>query len=56
MPTIAAVNSTLNPRIGESFFIECIVEGIPAPNITWIKDGVQLEQNEVVALLIIIMT
>ena len=47
MPIITGVNSSLNPRVGEPFFIECAVEGTPAPNITWIKDGVQLKHNEV---------
>lgn len=47
MPNITGVDITPNPSVGEPLFIECAVEGIPAPNIAWVKDGVPLEETEV---------
>lgn len=44
-PVITGVNFTANPRIGDSFFIECIFNGMPIPeSVTWGKDGEELSE------------
>ena len=44
-PVIIGVNVTYNPRIGESFFIECTFDGIPTPeSVVWEKDGDELNE------------
>lgn len=47
MPHITGVDFTPNPQVGQPFFIECTVEGIPAPDTTWMKDGSPLEEEQV---------
>ena len=44
VPRITGVDVTSNPNVGEPFFIECAVEGIPVPNTAWVKDGAPLEE------------
>ena len=39
IPVIVGTNFTSSPQAGESFFIECTVDGIPKPTISWMKDG-----------------
>ena len=43
MPRITMIDVTPSPHVGEPFFIECIVDGIPAPETAWLKDGAPLE-------------
>ena len=46
MPRISVTESTLNPCIGESFFLECtVVAGIPKPTVVWIKDEIPLNES-----------
>ena len=45
MPRIVATDIAPSPRIGESFFIECVVNGIPLPTVSWRKDGAPLEKG-----------
>ena len=45
VPKITATEATPNPRIGESFFLECSVDGIPDPTIVWVKEGFPLNTN-----------
>ena len=41
------MDSTPNPRIGESFFIECTFNGIPIPqSVVWEKDGDEIDEIE----------
>ena len=40
------MNFTSNPRIGESFFIECAFEGMPIPSAVWGKDGDELNEMD----------
>ena len=42
LPEIIATEATPNPRIGEPFFLQCTVTGIPSPTIIWMKDGIPL--------------
>lgn len=37
-------NFTSKPHFGESFFIDCTVDGIPVPIISWMKDGAILDE------------
>ena len=43
LPRIVSTDLTPNPRVGEPFFIECTVAGIPLPTTSWMKDGAPLE-------------
>ena len=45
VPKITATEAIPNPRIGESFFLECSVAGIPDPTIVWVKDGFPLNTS-----------
>lgn len=45
VPKIIATETTLNSRVGESFFLQCTVAGTPNPNITWMKDGIPLNKS-----------
>ena len=40
------MNRTSNPRIGESFFIECTFIGMPPPAVVWRKDGAELSEMD----------
>lgn len=51
MPYITGVDITPNPHVGKPFFIECSVDGIPVPNTAWVKDGVTLEETQVLMML-----
>ena len=42
-PCITGMDITTNPHVGELFFIDCTGDGIPSPNIVWVKDGMPLE-------------
>ena len=44
VPVITGTNLTSNPQFGQSFFIECTVDGIPMPIISWMKDGAILDE------------
>ena len=45
VPKITATEATPNPHIGESFFLEYSVAGIPNPTIVWTKDGFPLNTD-----------
>ena len=45
-PVITDVEYIPNPRIGESFFIECTFVGIPPPTVVWWKDGAELSEMD----------
>ena len=36
---ITGVNSTSDPTIGKSFFLECRYVGIPSPSVVWSQNG-----------------
>ena len=44
VPVIVGTNLTPNLRSGESFFIECTVDGTPMPIINWTKNGDILDE------------
>lgn len=52
MPRITGVDVTPNPHVGEPFFIECTVDGIPSPNIVWVKGEAPLEGEQVTSLIL----
>jgi Immunoglobulin I-set domain len=47
-PTIDSTNLEMRPKVirGKSITLNCPVQGLPFPNITWLKDGNVLEENE----------
>ena len=51
LPHITSVDVTPNPHVGEPFFIECSVDGIPMPKTAWTKDGTMLEEAQVLVIL-----
>ena len=44
VPVIIGTSLTPNPQVGQSFFIECTVDGTPMPIISWMKDGDILDE------------
>jgi hypothetical protein len=47
-PTIDSINLEMRPKVirGKSITLNCPVQGVPFPNITWLKDGNILEDSE----------
>lgn len=41
-PTISVLNRTVLVSVGEIATMRCSAEGIPQPNITWMKNGIQV--------------
>ena len=44
LPVISGEDATpvANLRLGEPFFIECTVDGVPTPSVVWLKNGAEL--------------
>ena len=43
LPRITVVDVTSSPLVGDFFFIECTVGGIPQPSTVWIKNGEEVQ-------------
>ena len=43
LPRITVIDVTSSPLVGDFFFIECTVDGIPQPSTVWMKDGEEIQ-------------
>ena len=42
--------STLNASAGQDIILVCNTEGLPLPNITWFKDGYEVEETKTIII------
>ena len=46
LPVIIGINSTSDPVQSGSFFIECVVTGLPVPRVMWLKDEAVVNETD----------